>query len=192
MAEENEESTAWPASWSLGLRALHWLTAALLIYELGIAFYEMRPGINGMLWFPIHASLGFALLALVGVRLVWRSFERRRVFGARFVRGIAAAVHGALYLVLIGVALTGWIAYRPMPLMPVRIFGVVVLPVFPEAASLPPLPYLALHRALTWTLISLLAIHVGAAIFHGIQRDGVMSAMTFRKRPQGLPRRNAR
>jgi cytochrome b561 len=161
----------------------HWLTVAILIWELSIAFFAMGPGIATMVWLPTHLSLGLGLLLLVIIRLVWRGFERTPVrrHGALSKIG-GSLIQLALYGLLLSVIVTGWIVYRPMPLMPpVKIIGLLPLPKFPGLASLPAWPYPFIHRVLTWIFVGLIALHIGAALVHGWRRDGVLSGMTFRR-----------
>lgn len=139
-------------------------------------------GFSTMVWLPAHLTIGAALLALTLVRIVWRFLERRALYGSLPARSAALAVHVAIYLVLLAVMATGWIVYRPMPLMPpVSVAGVVTLPVFPFPSLLPPLPYATLHRVLTWVLVGLLVLHISAAAIHALFRDGVVGAMIYRR-----------
>jgi len=181
--------TSGPPVWSSGLRLLHWLTALIVAWALVVAFSVMGPGLSTMVWMPLHASLGFAVLLLVFLRVIWRLFARRASSGRGLMRVVAGAVQAGLYATLVAVVVTGWIAYRPMPLMPpVRLAGMFDLPVFPEG-WIPPLAYVPLHRTLTWVFLALLAIHLVAAAMHIAQRDGVMSTMLWRRRKH--PREHA-
>jgi cytochrome b561 len=171
-----------PQSWSRGLRVLHWLTVLVLGYELAVALVLMRPGMATIYWMPTHISLGAGLLLLVLLRLVWRMFERRprRAVG-RIALASSRLLQALLYLLLLATVVTGWIAYRPVPFAPaVQVAGIFALPAFPALEWLPNWPYAYLHRLCTWLLVAVAGMHIGAAILHGVRRDGVLSGMTWR------------
>lgn len=173
-----------PPLWSPGFRLIHWASAALLGFALWMGLVAMG-GFATMVWLPTHVTVGAGLLILLLARLIWRGFERRPAHRSRLPWIAARTVHVAIYVTFLAVMVTGWIAYRPMPLMPpVLVAGTVALPVFPFPSILPPLPYASLHRTLTWTLVALIVVHILAAGFHLVMRDGVFSAMTYRRRSQ--------
>ncbi|MBN9000295.1 MAG: cytochrome b/b6 domain-containing protein [Rhizobiales bacterium] len=60
-------------SWGVGVRVLHWLTVAVLAVQIATALAVIGgPGMTTMPWLPWHASLGFAILAIVALRIAWR------------------------------------------------------------------------------------------------------------------------
>ncbi len=147
----------------------------MLIGLLIIAFVLQGPGMAMMIWMPWHISLGFALLGVAGLRLLSRAIDRRRPSVAGWVARITQA---ALYFVLIAVVLTGWLAYRPTPLIPPpKLFGYLPIPIihFPL-----PLPWIGWHQALVWLLVGLVVLHAAAATYHLIVlKDRVFSGMLF-------------
>jgi cytochrome b561 len=167
-------------SWSVSIRALHWLTAAMIAVELAISFGPMSVGTGVFEWLPAHLSIGAAVATLVLARVVRRYFERAPAIGVSpFVRTLASILHAALYAGLIVVLFTGWAAYRPSPFIPrARLFGLVPMPDLPPTPWLAAQQYAALHRLLVWIFLALLVTHVAAAVFHGVVlKDGVMSGM---------------
>jgi cytochrome b561 len=174
--------------WSLSIRALHWLTAAMIAVELVVSFGPMSVGTGVFEWLPAHVSFGAAVAALVLVRVVWRCFERAPAIGVPpFVRTLASVLHAAMYALLIAVFFTGWAAYRPSPFVPrARLFGLVPMPDFPPTPWLAAQRYASLHRLLVWIFLALLVIHIAAAVFHGVVlKDGVMSGMLRARRHSG-------
>lgn len=174
------------AVWSLGIRILHWLTAAVLAIETAIAFGAMnRPGIAGMTWLPSHISLGVAILVLVVLRLIWRAFGTVpvRPFPA-WVRITSFCMQVSLYLLLLGVIVSGWCAYGPMPLMaPPRLFGIIPMPPGPKLGGLSTRDFAQLHSALVWFFLGLVSVHILAALWHAlICRDGVFNGMVGSRR----------
>ncbi|WP_320197957.1 cytochrome b [Agrobacterium sp. rho-13.3] len=113
-----------PLSFSLPQRILHWLTAALVIFNLllpdgmtewhrsirrtGSATAEQIASAN------IHAYVGIAILVLVVLRLVLRFRQGVPASPPQepaIFRLAAKAAHVALYALLIGMPLTGMAAY---------------------------------------------------------------------------------
>lgn len=175
-------------TWSLIVRVLHWLTAAMIAVELVVSFGPMAKGPGVFEWLPAHLSIGAAVAALVLVRLVRRCFERAPAIGVPpFVRTLASMLHAAMYAVLIVVLFTGWAAYRPSPFVPrARLFGLVPMPDFPATPWLAAQEYASLHRLLVWIFLALLILHIAAAVFHAVVlRDGVMGGMLSARRPSG-------
>ena len=95
-------------------RALHWITALLvvLIYALGLGREALPKGDVRILLLGLHMSLGICLLALVMVRIGWRiiapAIEPMPL--GRGAELAAKGAHLALYLLLIGVPLSGMLA----------------------------------------------------------------------------------
>ena len=101
------------------------------------------------------------------------------------------AGHLGLYALLLGLPLLGWAAVPASPLnIPTVLYGVVTLPHLPVLTTLPNKKEVAealedLHSAGAWGLISLLVVHVGAALRHHLLlRDDVLRRM--------MPRFNSR
>jgi cytochrome b561 len=98
--------------------ALHWITAALMIYMLFFGEDLIRTrgslaGTNGSL----HATLGITVLLLTLARLAWRFVKPSppEVVGLkRWESLISKAVYVAFYVLLIGLPLTGWLALTPV------------------------------------------------------------------------------
>jgi cytochrome b561 len=161
-----------------------------LIWQIPAAFIFIGgPGITTMVWLPLHMSVGVAILWVVIIRLVWRASERRPPRqGTRLLRAVAALVQTCLYALIVAVVITGWLAYRPMPLMPpALLFGWwPVLPA-PRFGSWSARDIAAVHRSLVSVFVGLVGLHVAAAARHGlVLRDGVVGAMGFR-RSQAMP-----
>ena len=62
-----------PDAFGLVTRILHWLMALLVIgmLALGLRIEDMEPGLANLWLYGLHKTLGFALLALIVVRLGW-------------------------------------------------------------------------------------------------------------------------
>ncbi|AOO82245.1 cytochrome b [Bosea vaviloviae] len=169
--------------WSLVVRLLHWLTASLAVIQVALAFTVLSgPGMTTVRWLPVHMSLGSAILAIVLIRISWRAFENAPVRPlAPTVRMIGSVVHACLYLLILTVAVTGWLAYRPSPLMrPVLLFGSIPMPIAPRYPPISPRSFALVHYSLVWIFLGLVVVHVGAVLVHALVfRDGVLQGMLF-------------
>jgi cytochrome b561 len=158
--------------WSWQVRLLHWLTVLLILPQTVVALLFMGRGVGSLEWLSLHLSVGVVLLAILlarlGLRVITRSVRKS---------GIAAGVlQFLLYANLLAVSITGWLSYRPAAFAPRSpLFGVASLP---RLRWLPEVPWQGMHRLLVWSLMFLIALHLGAVAYHSlIKRDGTMAAM---------------
>lgn len=161
---------------------LHWLVAALVFVQLGLGLYaaSLPVSLARLQWLSRHKSLGLAILALVLLRLAWRSMNRPPALPdsmPRWQRGAAATVHGLLYALLVLTPLAGWMHASAAGLS-VNWFGLFqvpdLLPKQPELAEL----LKTAHRSCVALLALLVAGHAGMALRHAlVLRDGVMHRM---------------
>lgn len=163
-------------------RGLHWLTVLLVLaeYIVGSAMPHIRLGTPFVFLIRLHLALGSGLLLVVLARILWRLTHRHPPPPPMpaWQRRTSAATHFALYLVLILMPLAGW-ASASAHGYAVRAFGVLSLPAL--------VPYRAhigfilgdVHAdVLYWILLALIALHVGAALYHRfVKHDSVLSRM---------------
>ncbi|MEI7606988.1 MAG: cytochrome b [Rhodospirillaceae bacterium] len=177
---------------------LHWLTAAAVLGLLvaGMTMTRLQPG-SALQFslYQLHKSVGITVLALTLIRIGWRLAHRPPVLPETmpgWERRAAAAGHLALYGLLLVLPLTGWAVVSVSPFnIPTVLYGLMPWPHLPGLATLPPADKHAaeavlkqLHDAGAWTMLGLLAVHVGAAVRHLLWlRDGVMERMLPRWRP---------
>jgi cytochrome b561 len=130
--------------------------------------------------FNYHKWIGMTILGLAAARLVWRLFHRPPVLPSRlpsWQRTSAHAVHGLLYALFFAVPLVGW-AYTSAAGFPVVYLGVLPLPdwVSPDKALAEQLE--SLHGWLAYGLAAVVAMHVAAAVKHGLEdRTGYLQRM---------------
>ena len=166
---------------------LHW-TIAILIVLIGIVGLVMGelPRSPKYFWvYTAHKSLGLTVLALVLVRIGWRLYAGapRPVPGTpRLQALLASATHGAIYLLILALPMSGWIYDSANALRPFRWFGLVEVPklVAPDEALAASAH--GAHEWLFWLLMALVAGHAGAALYHHfIQRDATLARMLPRR-----------
>jgi cytochrome b561 len=182
-------------------QVLHWMTALLVLIllvigKLGLVDVD-HPGSAGFMW---HGSLGVLVLALVAARFLWRLVRPPPEFPAsmrRLGRIVARTMHLSLYVLLIALPLSGWLAASSEG-SSVNFFNVVTIPRWERsgpaqaASAVTPRTQAApeegsearedlaeeLHELLGDALIILVSLHVLAALKHQfVDRDGLIRRM---------------
>jgi cytochrome b561 len=151
---------------------LHWILAALIAVNLLLGFLHedfARPVRAAMMGW--HKSIGFTVLALTLVRILWRLTHRPPAFDAamkRWETGVARLVHGLFYFLLLAIPLSGWLIVssgaKVKPTSLYWLFDVGPLPVRPgeglhEFAE-------QAHELLGYAMLVLLALHIAGAVKH--------------------------
>ncbi len=161
-------------------QALHWITALLVLATVPIAWVMINmahdnPWLQTL--FLIHKSLGVTIFAVIAFRMLWRglhpapplpwSLEPWEAWSARIS-------HLLLYLVLIGMPISGYIT-SAADNHPVNYFGLFTLPSLPQNKALADAAG-DVHEALSWALYVLVSLHILGTAHHLIfKRDGVLN-----------------
>jgi cytochrome b561 len=164
---------------------LHWVTALLIIFML--VFGEelidaAEHGDGGTFPASVHVSVGVAILVLTLLRMFWRLTHAAPplpVTMKSWETMLSKLTHFAFYALLIGIPLTGWLAFgdfvREEPAMAfLKVFGLFALPSAPdigEAAK-------EIHEIGSNAMIVLVVLHVLAALKHQfVDDDGIFRRM---------------
>lgn len=138
----------------------------------------------------LHRSIGVTILAAMVFRGLWRIFHPAPLLPASLGRMEAALAHAtaaALYLVLLGMPVLGYLDAAAAG-HPLRLFGLVTIP--PPIGENDRLSQIAiaLHLVGQYLVYGLVALHVAAALMHGlVRRDGVLSRMLPARRSRRGP-----
>lgn len=170
--------------YGLVTRAFHWLLAALLLWQFGgiIAWRLIgdTPFLRQIFSLgPTHGEVGVLTLVLASLRASWSLASRdARPRRERGLPGVAArVVHASFYGLMIAIPALALVraygngkGYSPWdwPLIPAT------------GREIPWMmaPADALHGVLAWAFCVLIAVHIAAALHHGlIRRDGVLQRM---------------
>jgi cytochrome b561 len=181
------------ARYSMAAIGLHWLIAALLIGNIGLAWYfDDLKGAAKAAPIGLHMSIGITVLLLSLARLAVRFISPPPPLPDTlkpWERILSKAVHILFYVVMIGLPLTGWaMASVGLRLIqhPLALFGVVPWPAIGPLTAIPAAQvhdthevWEAAHGLVGKLAYVLIVLHVGAALKHQIiDRDGVAARMT--------------
>jgi cytochrome b561 len=183
---------------------LHWLIALMVIGNLcsGLLFAELMSHDNPWRFTIIqtHKSIGLTILVLSLIRLGWRLVNPvpalPREMNA-FLKFLARATHYIFYFLIIAIPSAGWLLVSASPTgIPTMYFGLFQWPDLPFFAGMArpdkvhyTHTFAAAHSYMAFFTIALLALHVGAALYHHyIRHDSVLRRMwygtTVRRVPQ--------
>ncbi|MFT0860719.1 cytochrome b [Ancylobacter sp. G4_0304] len=145
-------------------RSLHWMVAALVLTQFATGwswgFFERGTDPRFYL-FRIHLFSGYAVLALAVLRVGWRLTHRAPPLPAGMPRVLAIAshaTHGLLYLAIL--------------IQPV--LGILTISALGKQLGWPG----PVHVALAYVIAGIVALHVGAALWHHFVRcDGLIYRM---------------
>jgi cytochrome b561 len=178
MSETRHDLTYDPIS-----RRIHWLNATLVAVTMALAWgiigAPRHDAIRAWL-IALHGSCGIAVLAVMlfwaGWRLRHPSPPLRPVLRASEA-WLARATQGAIFLLFIVMPVTGYVSLAAAG-VPLRLFGLVDLPLLaPESGRLSQVA-IALHLAGEFLIYGLVALHIAAALMHGlVRRDGILERM---------------
>lgn len=175
-------SSSLAARYTAPARLGHWLVALLIAAAFAIAwtFADLRLSPTRIRLINYHKWVGVTVFGLALLRLAWRAARPPPPLPAAmpaWQRQAAAALHRLLYLLMLAIPLSGWLMSSAKGFQTVYLGK---LPIPDLLAKNPPLGAAleAVHVALTWLLLGLLATHVAAALkHHFVDRDEVLARM---------------
>lgn len=170
--------------------ALHWILVVGILCQIALGLYlnEVPRNTPGRtVWVNLHKSIGISLGTLILFRVYWRLTHRPPALPATmpaWERAAARASHALLYVCMVGMPLAGYLATN-FSRFGIKYFGLVEIPPWgyedPRIYAL----FQGTHKTLAVVFITLIGIHVAAALKHvAIDRDGILRRMWFsRGRP---------
>lgn len=169
------ERYGWP------LIGLHWLTLLLIVaaYVLGTILEDMTLSPLKLKLYSWHKWVGLLVLFLLPLRIAFRLADKldHRQGMAPFEIRASAMVHGLLYLLLIAVPMFGWLNSSAAGFSVVW-FGVLPLPDLVDKDKALAEVFEELHEGSGNLLVTLVALHAAAALYHHhVRRDGVLARM---------------
>jgi len=171
--------------WGWVSLGLHWLTALMVLglVVVGLLMQELPNSLTKFQIYALHKSFGITVLALTVMRLLWRLFAGTPppVPGMpRWQRFAANLSHGALYLILLAMPLSGWLYHSASGAVPRQLewFKLVPLPSLSERDKAVADFALAMHQWLFLALAVIVTVHALAALkHHYVDRDRTLVRM---------------
>ena len=162
--------------------SLHWLIALMILLSLGVGLYmvELKLSPAKLQLYSWHKWAGVTIFALVLIRCVWRLTHTPPPLPSdlpRWQQLVAETTHYVLYALMIAIPLTGWLMSSAKGFQTVY-FGILPIPdlltknkEWGDTLNL-------VHRYLNYTMIAIIAAHIGAATkHHFIDKDDVLRRM---------------
>lgn len=164
-------------------RLIHWTMAVLILAMIPVGVLMTQQGLDRSLQnslYIFHKNVGVLLLILIVIRILYRVFNTPAPLPddiPDWQHRIAGLSHFALYTLLLVMPLAGYIRVRAGG-FPIESLDALGVPAFvPRSEPLADLA-MAIHYYGGLAIAGLIAMHIGAALYHGIVRkDGVFSRM---------------
>jgi cytochrome b561 len=163
-------------------RALHWLTAGLLVlsFTLGFSMTTWVADEDKIRVYGWHEWVGVTVFGLTVLRLLWRLRHPPPPLPpdvGRTERLVAGLVYAAFYLMLFVQPILGWMTSTAFG-FPVVYLGLVPLPnILAEDRALAE-RLAEIHELAAFVLLGLIVLHVAGVLFHHlIRRDAILSRM---------------
>ncbi|HWP25635.1 MAG TPA: cytochrome b/b6 domain-containing protein [Xanthobacteraceae bacterium] len=176
-------------TWGWPAKVLHWLAAILILFLLGHGWWmtHMAPRPDRLAHYAWHSALGYDLLALITLRLLWRWTHTVPALPdglATWERWSARAGHFGLYLLMFASTLTGWVLAGTFRVpMNQDMFGVTVPQLIAIQDRSVRRTIEESHMILSYALGVLVAVHViGALRHHLVKHNDVLRRMWFGSR----------
>jgi cytochrome b561 len=159
-------------------RVLHWLVALMVVVLIPIGVIMQTEGLDRSaqnVLYILHKNGGVIILLLVLLRILWRATHTAPPMPASIPRwqvGAAKVAHWALYGLLLVMAISGYVRVAAGG-FPIELLDAVGLPkLVPRSESLAQTAK-TVHSNVRFVLVTLILLHVGAALKHLMQNDGV-------------------
>jgi cytochrome b561 len=176
------ESADRPADYAPWGKALHWITALMILFIIpaGLVMTNIGEGALQNNLYNLHRSFGVLVFAIALARVMIRIAHGAPGPAAgltTFERFASVAVHYAMYALLIAMPIVGWLmtsAYR----VDVSVFGLFTLPHLVAQNEDAFKFYQRMHYVGGLALTLLVLIHIAAALKHTfVNKDTVLWRM---------------
>jgi cytochrome b561 len=173
-------------TWGWPAKVLHWIGAAVILLLLvhGWWMTHVTPRPDRLANYAWHSALGYDLLALIVLRLLWRWFNPVPELPAglqAWERAAARLGHISLYLLMFIVSLTGWMVATTFRVpMTKDLLGLDVPPMVTTVDRSVRQWVEGSHMILAYLLAAIVLVHVTGALRHHIlKRNDILRRMTW-------------
>ena len=162
-------------------KSLHWMIAIGLwaMFYFGKYISNLELGPDNFHLIPRHKAFGMLLLALITIRILWRTTNPPpAALPANPIEHlIAKSVHNALYILMLATPLFGWIGASATGFS-IPFFGLFDIPLIWGEDEAIADRYLMLHGYAAMAMMALAVLHIFAALYrHFIIRDETLRRM---------------
>jgi len=161
---------------------LHWLIAALLLGQLAFGWFLTtiaRGAPTRGVYVNFHKSTGITIGVLILARILWRLLHASPplpAFMPAWQRAAARANHFALYVLMLTMPLSGYIASN-FSKYGIKFYNTVKLPPWGADDHRVYALFNSIHVVAAYVFVAIIAVHVLAALLHAARRDRVISRM---------------
>lgn len=162
--------------------ALHWLLAALILFNLGFGLYTVGLPLSPqkLRYFSWHKWVGVTVFVLAAARLLWRLGHAAPPLPdamGPWEKRLASGAHALLYVLFLSAPLTGWLFSSAAGFQTVYL-GVLPIPDFLSKDKEVAEALKLAHRWINYTMAAVIAGHAAAALkHHFVDRDDVLARM---------------
>jgi cytochrome b561 len=170
------------SSYTLTARVLHWVTAALVLFNLplGLVIAQNWGGPLQDWLYNLHRSIGTLIIPIILLRFAYRLTHPAPPLPddiPPLQQFAALATHWALYALLIVQPFLGWIGTSAYPAQ-IVVFGLFELPSIWHEDRAFSGQVLFVHSLVALAIALLVAAHIGAALYHHfVRRDPILTRM---------------
>ena len=164
-------------------RILHWLVALVVLATIPAGLMMLDESFGQQTrnrLFVFHKNVGVVILLLVLARLIYRARHPAPPMPAGmpgWKRKVAAATHGLLYVLLLVMAVSGYVRVEAGN-FPIEMLDALGIPSLVPVNETLESAAQAVHYWTRYLLVPLILVHVGAALQHRFWlRDGVFARM---------------
>ena len=174
------------SAWGWPAKLLHWIGAILILLLLGHGWWmtHLAPRPDRVAHYAGHAALGYDLLALLILRMLWRWSHAVPALPADLAtweRLSARAGHFGLYLLMLASTLTGWaLAGTFRTPLTKDVFNLTVPSIYVSQDRAMHQFFEHWHEWLSYALAILVLVHfAGALRHHLVKHNDVLRRMWF-------------
>jgi cytochrome b561 len=164
-------------------KILHWLSALAVLGLIGLGLWmvDLPLGLTKLYAFAWHKWIGLTVLTLTLLRWGWRIRRPPPALPAcvtPWERVVAPSAHILLLVLLLALPVSGWLMSSAGGVKVIW-FGYVPMPDFVPRDPDLFVRLRTLHHWLAWTLMAVVALHLGAVLRHDVlRRDGIFRRMS--------------
>ena len=173
-----------PVAWGWPAKALHWLGALAILVLLAHGWWmtHMTPRPERLANYAWHSALGYDLLALTLLRLVWRWLNPVPALPADskpWERFAAHAGHVGLYVLIFVASVSGWITATTFRTpMTKDLLGIQVPALVTQVERSTRNLVETSHLVLAYVLAVLILLHIAGALRHHVlKKNDVLRRM---------------